>query len=162
MVVMAALFAGKCRRCGRPIQPGTQMEWTKAGGALHLTPEECAAAPAILELRGPQSELPEERTRVEQLLLSHEWKRATSAKYEKLPHAYTLRRTWDNDEDFLWCVEYIRRVGYQERFIGRVWTYLDVREFQYWTMGAPVPETTLINRAVRRTASANSKVASGP
>ena len=36
MVAMAARFAGKCRRCGRPIQPGTQMEWTKAGGALQV------------------------------------------------------------------------------------------------------------------------------
>lgn len=154
MVVMAAKFAGKCRRCGRPIQPGTLMDWSKTDGAVHVSAAECAAAPAVLELRGPQPELPEERARVEHLLLSHAWKVATSARYAKLPHAYTLRRTWDNDEDFIWCVEYIWRVGYQERFIGRVWTYLDVREFQYWTMGSPVPETTLINRAVRRPSSA--------
>ena len=38
---------------------------------------------------------------------------------------YSLRRLWPHDEEFAWCVEYIRRVGYQERFIGRVWTYLD-------------------------------------
>ena len=160
MVTMAAKFAGKCKRCGRSIQPGAQMEWTKADGATHPTMEDCAAAPAVLELRGPQPELPEERARVEQLLLSHTWKAATSARYAKLPHAYTLRRTWDNDEDFIWCVEYIRRVGYEERFIGRVWTYLDVRELQYWTMGSPVPETTLINRAVRRPPAARSTTAS--
>jgi len=37
----------------------------------------------------------------------------------------------------------IRAVGYQERFIGRIWTYYDVCSdagaHQYWTMGNPVP-----------------------
>jgi hypothetical protein len=70
-----------------------------------------------------------------------------------------LRRTWDNDEDFIWCVEYIRRVGYQQRFIGRTWVYYDAGEFQYWDCGGPVSGVGLINRAVRRSASARSKVA---
>lgn len=157
-MTIAAKWAGKCRNCGRSILPGVQIEWTKESGARHLTVEDCEAAlhasPASLDLRGLQPELPEERLRVEHLLLSHAWKFASSARYAKLPHWYTLRRTWDNDDDFVWCVEYIRRVGYQERFIGRVWTYLDVRDFQYWTMGSPVPDTTLINRATRRPASA--------
>jgi hypothetical protein len=61
-----------------------------------------------------------------------------------------LRCTWDNDEDFVWCVEYVRRVGYQERFIGRVWTYLDAGDFQYWDCGGPVADVGLINRAVRK------------
>ncbi len=88
---MAAKFAGKCRRCGRPIQPGAKMEWTKADGATHPTMEDCAAAPAVLELRGPQPELPEERARVERLLLSHPWKAATSKAYAKLPHGTSTR-----------------------------------------------------------------------
>ncbi len=150
MVVMAAKFAGKCRRCGRPILPGALMDWNRADGAMHLDEAACAKAPAVLELRGPQPELPEERERVEQLLLSHTWKRATSAKYAKLPHAYTLRRTWGNDEDFIWTVEYIRRVGYQERFIGRVWVYYDIEDLLYWDCGGPVSGVGLINRAVRR------------
>ena len=152
MVVIAAKFSGKCRRCGRPIQPGSLMDWSKDGGAVHVSAADCEAAPAVLELRGPQPELPEERALVERLLLSHPWKAATSKAYAKLPHEYSLRRLWPHDEEFAWCVEYIRRVGYQERFIGRVWTYLDAGQHQYWTMGDPVPETTLINRAVRRPA----------
>ncbi len=163
MVVLVAKWRGKCRVCGCAIPPGTQIEWTKDGGARHLTPEECEVArltppPVDAPLRGPGVELPEERARVERLLLAHPWKSATSKRYEKLPHQYTLRKQWANDQDFVWCVEYIRRVGYQERFIGRVWTYLDVCSdagwYQYWTMGGPVSETTLINRAVRRPASA--------
>ncbi len=161
MVTMAARWAGRCRGCGRAILPGMQMDWEKGHGARHLNEAECALAPAEapkqnVVLRGPQPELPEERARIEQLLLSHSWKAATSKVYEKLPHEYSLQRLWLNDEDFAWCVEYIRRVGYETRFIGRVWTYYDVGEYQYWTMGSPVPETTLINRAVRRPASARS------
>ena len=35
---------------------------------------------------------------------AHPWKSATSKRYEKLPHQYTLRKQWANDEDFIWCV----------------------------------------------------------
>ena len=159
MVVVAAKWAGKCRLCGIVIPPGTQIEWTRDSGARHLTPEECEVArltppPVEAPMRGPGVELPDERARVEQLLLSHAWKQATSAKYEKLPHAYTLRRTWDSDEEFIWTVEYIRRVGYQERFIGRTWIYYDVGEYQYWDCGGAVTDVGLINRALRRPASA--------
>ena len=149
MVVIAARFAGKCRRCGRPIQPGSQMEWTKAGGALHLTLAECEAAPAVLQLREAQPELPGERERAERLLLSHPWKAATSEQYKKLPHEYTLRKNWDAAE-FEWVAQHIRATGYEQQFIGRVWTYYDVGEHQYWTMGNPLSETTLINRAVKK------------
>ena len=156
---MSAKWAVKCRTCGRAILPGMQMDWEKGHGARHPTEAECAVAPAEapkrnLVLRGPQPESSSDRERAERLLLSHPWKSATSKRYEKLPHQYTLRKQWADDEDFIWCVEYIGRVGYQVRFIGRVWTYYDVDEYQYWTMGSPVPETTLINRAVRRPASA--------
>lgn len=162
MVTMLAKWRGRCRMCGMAIVQGTLMEWTRENGATHVSPEACAEAvtnpPVEPVLRGPQPELPEDRARAVHLLLSHPWKAATSKAYAKLPHEYSLRRLWPHDEEFAWCVEYIGRVGYQERFIGRVWTYLDVCSdagwHQYWTMGAPVPETTLINRAVRRPASA--------
>ena len=88
------------------------------------------------------------------LLLAHPWKSATSKRYEKLPHQYTLRKQWSNDENFIWCMEYIRRVGYEKYFIGRVWIYYDIGEHQYWDCGGPVDGVELINRAVRRFASA--------
>ena len=161
MVVMAAKWRGKCRVCGCSIAPGTQIEWTKDGGARHLTPEECGAArlmppPVEVPLRGPGVELPEDRARAVHLLLSHPWKAATSKAYAKLPHEYTLRKQWHDDVSFDWIVAHIRAVGYRQRFIGRVWVYYDVcgdaGAHQYWTMGDPVPETTLINRAIRRPA----------
>ena len=156
MVTMAAKWRGKCRLCGCVIPQGVEIEWTKESGARHLTPEECEAArltppPVEAPLRGPGVELPDERARAEHLLLSHAWKTATSAQYVKLPHQYSLRKLW-SDEDFDWVVGHIRAVGYEQRFIGRVWTYYDLFGHQYWTMGSPVPETTLINRAARRPA----------
>jgi len=164
MVVMAAKWAGKCRLCGCVIPQGVQIEWTKDGGARHLTPEECEAArlappPPVIALRGRGVELPEERARVERLLLAHPWKVASTM--PKMPHEYSLRRLWVNEADFIWTVEYIRRIGYQERFIGRTWIYYDVGVHQHWDCGGAVADVGLINRAVRRPASARSKVASG-
>ena len=163
MVVMTGKWRGKCRRCGGALLPGTQIDWRRGEGAQHLTPEECLAAtlgpPPVLALRGPQEERPEDRERATQLLLSHPRKVAKTM--PKIPHEYTLRRLWLNERDFIWTVEYIRRVAYQERFLGRTWIYFDAGEHQYWDCGGAVADVGLINRAVRRPASARSKVASG-
>ena len=158
MVVMAAKWTGKCKVCGGIILPGTQMDWTKDGGAKHVTGEDCAAAPESVPqvvLRGPQPERPEARERATRLLLAHPWKVAKTM--PKIPHAYTLRRLWENDEDFIWAVEYIRHAGYEQRFAGRVFVYYDIAEHQYWscdgeTRGPLEARTTvgLINRAVRK------------
>lgn len=61
------------------------------------------------------------------------------------PHWYTLRAR-NREGDFEAFVLYIRANGYQGRFGGATYTYLDVDGWTYWTMGAPVAETTLINR----------------
>jgi hypothetical protein len=47
-------------------------------------------------------------------------------------------------------VEYIRRVGYEQFFIGRVWIYYDIGEMQYWDCGGPVEKVAGINRAVKK------------
>ena len=71
------------------------------------------------------------------------------------PHEYTVRE-WrpDREQDFLEFVALIRRDG-----TVKPWprdapspryrlAYLTVDRWEYWTMGAPVAETTVINRAV--------------
>ena len=159
MVVMAAKWAGRCKRCGGSLVPGSQIEWTKGEGAQHLTADECLASklapPPVLSLRGPQPERPEDRERIEQLLAAHPWRVAKTM--PKIPHEYTLRLLWANDEDFIWAVEYIRRVGYEARFGGRVFVYYDIAEHQYFpcdgvTRG-PLEDrgtVSLINRAVKK------------
>ena len=51
------------------------------------------------------------------------------------------------DEAFHWFVLHIREHGYRAEYGGREYTYLEVDAWRYWTMGAPVAETTIINRA---------------
>jgi hypothetical protein len=70
------------------------------------------------------------------------------------PHEYTVRH-WrpDLDSDFAAFAAHIRRNG-----VVKPWpreastpryrhTYLEMDVWEYWTMGEPIPETTVINRA---------------
>ena len=65
------------------------------------------------------------------------------------PHEYTLRREWSSDAEFVQVVEYIRARGYKAIYQGRPYMQLDVNDHFYWTMGAPLGETILINRKVK-------------
>jgi len=82
--------------------------------------------------------------RVERLLLAQQWIFARTM--PENPHWYTLRKGWERNEDFAWTVETIRRYGYEEIYEGRSYTVLNINGMKYWTMGAPVAETILINR----------------
>jgi hypothetical protein len=65
-----------------------------------------------------------------------------------VPHWYTLRKKAPAMEgEFVWFVEAIRRAGYKERWGKYMNTYYDLDGWKYWTMGAPIPSTILINRA---------------
>lgn len=63
------------------------------------------------------------------------------------PHCYVVRQKVANDADFDRFVRLIRREGDERRFGKRPFTYLTIDGFDYWTMGAPVQETIIINRA---------------
>ena len=66
----------------------------------------------------------------------------------QIPHWYTVR-AWDPDEAaFERFVMYIREHGYKRKFGSRWYTYLDMDGHAYWTMGAAVNVTTVINRKV--------------
>jgi len=86
----------------------------------------------------------EEFERIGQLLESQKWIFAKTMPQN--PHCYTLRERWGNDEDFAWVVSYIREHGYVGRFGKTRYTYLDVNNHYYWTMGAKLDRTILINR----------------
>lgn len=64
----------------------------------------------------------------------------------KMPHFYTLRTQWDSAE-FDEAVQYIRDAGEPQRFYSKTYIYLTIGEYKYWTMGNPIHETKLINRA---------------
>ncbi len=63
------------------------------------------------------------------------------------PHFYVVR-TPENDENFVTFAEFIRQKGFPARFgeNGQEYVYLEDDGYLYWTMGNPIPETTIINR----------------
>lgn len=67
----------------------------------------------------------------------------TYAKF--LPHEYCLRENaTEKFDDF---VVAIRENGVKAKFFSKYYIYLEVDGYFYWTMGNPIEETTLINRA---------------
>jgi hypothetical protein len=61
------------------------------------------------------------------------------------PHEYIVRDHVDEDL-FILLVEHIRTFGYERNFYRKRITYFDEDEMVYWTMGAPINETTIVNR----------------
>jgi hypothetical protein len=82
---------------------------------------------------------------VQKFIDNSRWKYAKSM--PQMPHWYTLRACAPDESEFERFVLHIRAVGYKEKF-GRTWyTYLNVGEWKFWTMGSPLDQTVLINRA---------------
>ena len=73
------------------------------------------------------------------------WKFAKSM--PQTPHEYTLRRDAKDEALFERVVIYIRQEGYYQQCGNATYTNLDIDGWQYWTMGAPLGKTILINRA---------------
>ncbi|GMO33878.1 MAG: hypothetical protein Ta2B_14340 [Termitinemataceae bacterium] len=73
------------------------------------------------------------------------------------PHHYALRKNFKTDERFAndsdslfdFIVAAMRECSYSGKFGGRRYQYFNVNEHYYWTMGAPIKETILINRKLR-------------
>jgi hypothetical protein len=63
----------------------------------------------------------------------------------KWPHEYLVRDRVD-ERLFEQLVRHIRSYGYQGRFYRKPITYYEEDGLVYWTMGAPVEDTVIINR----------------
>jgi len=61
------------------------------------------------------------------------------------PHEYLVRARVD-EKLFVRLVEHIRAYGYEGHFYRKAITYYAEADLVYWTMGAPLDETTIINR----------------
>lgn len=67
--------------------------------------------------------------------------------YPDHPHEYIVRGKIDTaDERFFDAVKFIRENGYDDNFYSKTYTYYELNGKKYWTMGADVEETTVINR----------------
>lgn len=76
------------------------------------------------------------------------WKEAKSGPN----HSYTVREWEPNrDEDFVRFVRLIRSYGSPENFYTKVYIYFYLGGLKYWTMGSPIDETVIINRAPENT-----------
>lgn len=61
------------------------------------------------------------------------------------PHEYIVRERVE-EHLFVEFVKHIRHHGYVGEFYGKPITYFDYEGMTYWTMGAPIAETIIINR----------------
>jgi hypothetical protein len=75
----------------------------------------------------------------------YEWTFAKSM--PKTPHWYVVREKCI-DAEFVEFAEYIRKFGVPRRFFRTSYTYYDLGEYTYWTMGNPIEITRIINRAL--------------
>ena len=64
------------------------------------------------------------------------------------PHEYLVRDQVDEDL-FVQLVRHIREFGYEGKFYHQTYTYFEEEELVYWTMGAPITETIIVNRCKR-------------
>ena len=61
------------------------------------------------------------------------------------PHEYIVRDRVDEDL-FVQLVQHIRTHGYEGSFYKKRFTFFDEDGMVYWTMGAPIDETVIVNR----------------
>ena len=61
------------------------------------------------------------------------------------PHEYIVRERVD-EQLFVDLVDHVRAHGCSGRFYAKVLVYYEEAGFVYWTMGAPLAETIIVNR----------------
>lgn len=64
-----------------------------------------------------------------------------------IPHWYIVKFSCTSLDSFYQLVMYIRENGYKEKFYSKEFTYCNIGEYKYWTMGNPLEITKIINRA---------------
>ena len=64
------------------------------------------------------------------------------------PHYYIVRDEVANIL-FVKLVEHIRHNGSPGSFYKEIYTYFEEDGLIYWTMGNPIKETTIVNRAIK-------------
>ena len=92
---------------------------------------------------------PEEWAWARNFFAQRSWHEAVTYR-EIAPHEYIVRK-WETDDqgglDFNRFITLIRRFGYADFYYKVRHIYWRIDEFKYWTMGWPIDETIIINRA---------------
>ena len=103
------------------------------------------------------SEAPRLPAPLREFVDSEEWTFARTM--PEWPHEYLVRDRVDTQR-FEALVRHIREQGFEGRFYHSVLTYFAEDGLLYWTMGAPIEETTIINRC-REQASFENRLKNG-
>lgn len=82
-------------------------------------------------------------TDFDRFVAEHDWIFASTMPHN--PHEYTLRRQ-TTTASFEAAVRFIREHGVLEQYAGKPYKTLARKDHRYWTMGAPLEDTILINR----------------
>ena len=77
---------------------------------------------------------------------SHRWIYAKTM--PQCPHWYTLKKESKDPAMFERFVMHIRRHGTAAKFFRKTLIYFRFGDYKYWSMGAPLGQTILINRAL--------------
>ncbi len=80
---------------------------------------------------------------VEAWLAARHWQFARTM--PRNPHHYTVR-AWNPEEEFELVVLHVRERGYQQVYGGYEYTCYDAGEHFFWTMGADLRSTVVLNR----------------
>ena len=84
--------------------------------------------------------------KLREMIARCQWKFAKTMLFA--PHEYIVRDKCPlTDEEFVYFVKMQRQHGIKERWGKYNNPYLYIDDYKYWTMGAPIEETTVINRA---------------
>jgi hypothetical protein len=130
---------------GRPV-----LEMANDGQKLHYTQLPRQVQPKLPKPReddpryrsSPPLAWPLTHKEVEAWLEGRYWQQARS---RSNPHAYTLRH-WGDDEAFELIVLHVREHGYEAVFGGALYTQYDCGDSFFWTMGASLAATVVLNR----------------
>ena len=92
---------------------------------------------------------PDEWAWAREFIARRKWREAVTYR-ETAPHEYIVR-AWEDggqaNQDFEQFILFIRRFGSADYYYKIRHLYWAIDEFKYWTMGWPLEETTVINRA---------------
>lgn len=85
-------------------------------------------------------------TRIREMISRCQWTFAKTMPW--CPHEYIVRGKCPlKDEEFVYFVNMQRNYGKEERWGKNILPYLYIDNYKYWTMGAPMEKTLVMNRA---------------
>lgn len=84
-------------------------------------------------------------TEANQILDGKKWTFAKTM--PKFPHWYIKREYFTDEQKFEDLVQFIRDNGTERRWFRAKYIYYTYNGYDYWTMGAPIHKTKIINKA---------------